>query len=119
MDSFHSLAGAPMHSAWKESGGHLSLWWDRRRALHSANVRGGASPAPRKVAGFYHSAGVVGSRWNVWGGRFSLFQQMVDLPVYIPEERQGFWSDRHNLQPPNDRRKVVHIRHERSSHRGS
>ena len=54
MDIFHAVADNTVRPAWEESGDRLPLRRVRRRALHSADVRRGASPPRRKVAGFHH-----------------------------------------------------------------
>jgi len=117
MDTFNTVAGAPVRPVWKESRHRLPLRRVRRRALHSADVRRDASLPPGKVAGFHHGASLERGCVNVSVRGFGLRKQMVDLPVYIPDKRHSFWLDRHNLQPTNDRREVVHNRDEHSSHK--
>src|SRR5882724_973805 len=117
MGTFYRLAGLPMRSAPQASRHHLPLRRNRRRALHVANMRGGASSASRKTCCLYHRASLARSRCNVSVGGFGLYEQMVDLPVHVPKRRQSFWSRGQKLQSPNDRREVVHIRDERSSNR--
>src|SRR6266496_4754772 len=119
MDTFHPLAGVPVRSVSQEVRHRLPLRRDRGRALHSTHVRGSASSPRRKLAGFYHGASLARGRRNVSVRGFGLCEQMVDLPVYIPAERQNFWSRGSNVQSSNDRRKVVHIRDEHSSHKRS
>ena len=93
MDTFRAVVGAPVHWARKESRHRLPLRRIRRRALHSANVRRGTPTPPGKIAGFHHGTSLAGSRRNVWMRGFGLCQQMVGLPVYVPDTRQSFWPD--------------------------
>jgi hypothetical protein len=97
MDTFHTMAGVPVRTAWKESRHRLPLRRVRRRALRSADVRRGASPPSRKVAGFHHGASLERGRPNVSVRGFGLCKQMVDLPVYIPDKRHRSWSGKDSL----------------------
>jgi hypothetical protein len=65
VDTFHTVAGAPVRLARKESRDLLPLRRVRRRALHFADVQRGASPPPRKVAGFHHGATLERGRCDV------------------------------------------------------
>ena len=97
MDTFRTVAGVPVRPAWKESRHRLPLRRVGRRALHSADVRRGASPPPGKVAGFHYGASMERGRRNVSVRGFGLCKQMVDLPVYIPGKRHRSWSDKDSL----------------------
>ncbi len=97
MDTFNTVAGAPVRPVWKEGRHRLPLRRVRRRALHSADVRRDASPPPRKVAGFHHGASLERGCINVSVRGFGLRKQMVDLPVYIPGKRHRSWSDKDSL----------------------
>ena len=97
MNFFYDLPGRPIWSIRKASRDHLPLRRDRRRTLHVAGLRGGASPASGEVADLYHSASLARGRCDVSVRGFGLLKSVVGTPVYISNERQFFPPGREDL----------------------
>ena len=97
MNFFYDLPGRPIWSIRKASRDHLPLRRDRRRTLHVAGLRGGASPASGEVVGLYHSANLARGHCDVSVRGFGLLESVVGTPVYISNERQFFRPHREDL----------------------